>query len=443
MSSDVCLSVKSCSKQVGGYGGRNCDEAYSYRFERSEMKVVYIHQHFTTNQGFGGTRSYDVAKHMVQAGHQVHMICGIYDISGLEPMPWYKFFRRENIDGIELTVCNVVSSNKFSPLRRTIGYLWFAILGTIATLKVKKPDLVFATSTPLTVGIPGYIGAKLKGVPFVFEVRDIWPESFIRSGWVTGKELNIRMMGWLEVFIYNHAAKILLVSRGFEKRLIERGFPAEKMKTILLGADGGIFKEVKPNYEFLDKHNLRGKSIAIFIGAHGKSNGLYYILDAAEKSRDRKDIAYVLIGDGYEKERLIEAAKNKGLDNVIFADPVPKMDLPGILAVCHIGLMILRYIGEPRPVTPNKAFDYMFMGMPSLVNFEGPTIDMVRGDSSGLYVDPTKPEDLAEKVKMLADNPQMRLQMGREGRKAAWQKYDRKILADQLMAVFKEILSLT
>ena len=148
-----------------------------------------------------------------------------------------------------------------------------------------------------------------------------------------------------------------------------------------------------------------------------------------------------MIGEGYEKKRLIETAKNKGLDNVVFVDSVPKEDLPVILAACHIGLMILRYIGESRPVTPNKIFDYMFMGMPSLVNFEGPTIDMVRADGSGLYVDPAKPGDLADKVKLLVDNPQMRLELGRNGQKAAWEKYERKVIANQLIATFEGVLA--
>lgn len=405
------------------------------------MRLIYIHQHFITNRGAGGTRSYGVSKHMVAAGHRVHIITGIYDTSGFEPLPWYRLFRRETIDGIDVTICNVVSSNKFSSLKRTTGYLWFVVLATIAALRVPRPDLVFATSTPLTVGIPGYIVARLRRTPFVFEVRDIWPESFIRSGWVTGKELSIRAMGWLEVFLYRRADRILLVSPGFERRLIERGFPGRKLKTILLGADGDIFRNVKPNDEFLDRHGLRGKTIAIFTGAHGKSNGLYYVLDAAECSQDDPSVAYVLIGDGYEKQRLIETARRKGLPNVVFCDPVPKDDLPGILAQCHLGLMILRYIGEPRPVTPNKIFDFMFSGMPSLVNFEGPTVEMVRADGAGLYVDPTRPQDLAQTVKTLAADEPLRTRMGENGRKAAWQKYDRKIIADQLVETFEDVLA--
>lgn len=405
------------------------------------MRLVYIHQHFCTNQGSGGTRSYDVSKHMVQDGHHIHIICGIADVSGLSQLPWYKLFHRKVIDGIEVTICNVPYSNNLRSLRRTWAFLWFALLATFAALTVRRPDLIFATSTPLTVGIPGYLAAKIKRVPFVFEVRDIWPESFIRSGWVTGNELSIKIMGHLEVFLYRHAVKILLVSPGFEKRLIERGFPAEKLKTILLGADGDIFRDIKPNYEFLDQHNLRDKTVAIFTGAHGKANGLNYIVEAARCSSDNPNIAYVLIGQGGEKERLKQKAQEYNLDNIVFADAVPKEQLPGILAVCHIGLMILKDIHEPRPVTPNKIFDYMFMAMPSVVNFEGPTIDMVQADGSGLYADPKKPEDLAEKVKMLAGNPQLRDEMGQRGKKIAWQKHDRKIIARQLTETFEKIIS--
>lgn len=405
------------------------------------MKLVYIHQHFTTNRGKTGTRSYDVAKYMVEAGHQVSMICGINDASDIKPMPWYRWFRRENIDGIDLIVCNAPYSNNLGKLRRTWVFFWFAFLATIATIRVRKPILVFATSTPLTVGIPGYLAAKFKRVPFIFEVRDLWPESFVRSGWLKEDDLYVRLMAKLEVFCYKHAKRILLVSKAFETRLIERGLNPEKLKTVLLGADGNLFANPEPDEEFLDEYNIRGKTIAIFTGAHGKANGLDYVLDAAKHTLDRSDITYVLIGSGSEKPRLREKTRQMGLCNVVFAEPVPKKRLVNILATCHIGLMILKYIEGGRPVTPNKIFDYMFIGIPSIVNFEGPMIDIVKEDGSGCYADGTKPEELAEQVKMLADNKELREEMGRKGKEAAWKKYDRKILAVQLIETFQEVLA--
>jgi glycosyltransferase involved in cell wall biosynthesis len=395
-----------------------------------------------TNKGKGGTRSYDVSKYMTKAGHEVHMICGIYYTSDLKPMPWYKLYRKEEIDGIKLTVLNVFCSNKHGRLRRMFSFCSFAFLATFAALTIRKPDVIFATSTPLTVGIPGYIAARLKSVPFIFEVRDIWPECFIQSGTVTGKELSIRILGWLERFIYKHADKILLVSKGFEERLIERGFPAEKMKTILLGADRDIFREVKPDYEFVARYGLEGKIIAVYTGAHGITNGLEYVIDAAEHSKDRTDIVFLLIGSGSEKERLKTIAREKVLKNIVFADLVSKAALPGVLATCHIGLVIFKYGGKPRPMTPNKPFDYMFSGLPLVLNYEGATAKMVCADNSGILAHPTKSEDLAKKVKEFADNPQLRKELGENGKKAAWEKYDRKIIADQLIKTFEGAIAL-
>jgi len=398
------------------------------------MKIVYIHQYFTTNKGTGGTRSYDVAKHMVQAGHQVYMICGIAATSGLAKMPWYKLLRRDNIDGIHCIVCNVPYSGNMGSRKRIFSFAWFVVLATFASLLVSRPDLIFATSTPLFVGIPGLISSKIKRVPFIFEVRDLWPESFIIGGAATGDELYIKFMAWIERLCYKNAKKILLVSSGFEKR-------PEKLKTILLGADGSLFNDVEPDTEFLTKHNLNGRKIAVFTGAHGRANGLDYVLDAADYSRQRRDIAYVLIGDGREKRRLIERAKEKGLDNVVFVEPVSKTQLAKILALCDIGLMILKHIEGGRPVTPNKIFDYMFSAMPSVVNFQGPTVDMVNNEKCGLFADPLDPKSLSEKVEYLVDNPQIAKEMGENGRKAAYQKYDRKVISMQIIETFEEVLA--
>lgn len=407
------------------------------------MRIVYIHQHFMTNLGKGGTRSYDVSRYITEAGHEIHMICGLYDTSGFEPMPWYQWYRTQEVDGIKLTICNVPYGNALTGLPRMWAFIKFVILATFAALRVRKPDLVFATSTPLFVGIPGLITAWLRRAVFIFEVRDMWPESFIIGGWATGKELYIKVMFFLEKLFYKHARRILLVSKGFEDRLIERGFPAEKMRTILLGADGEVFREITPNHDFIQRHGLEGKTIGIFTGAHGKANGLDYVLDAAVHLKDRADIAFVLIGEGIEKPRLQERAQAEGLRNIVFADPVPKTELPGILAVCHVGLMILKHIEGGRPVTPNKIFDYMFVGIPALVNFEGPTWDMVRQDESGLFVDPLSAEDLANKMVQLAEQPDLRQRLGDNGNRVAWEQYDRRVIAKQLQDVFEESVALT
>jgi len=406
------------------------------------MHFIYVHQHFCTNEGTSGTRSYDVARHLAAQGHRVTVISGLSDSCGMARLPWYRWFQKRRMEGFDVLVCNVFYSNKLKPIRRMWAFCWFAVLATLRGLFVRRVDLVFATSTPLTVGIPGYLLGKRHRVPFVFEVRDIWPESFVRSGWVTERSLSIRLMARLEAFIYKHAVKILVVSPGFERRLIERGVPAEKLKTIPLGADGDLFREVTPDESFRRQYGLEGKFVAIYTGAHGKANGLDYILAAAECSAKagRTEIAYVLLGSGSERDRLRQEAQAKGLTNVVFAEAVSKTRLPGILAVCQVGLMILKDIGEPRPVLPNKIFDYMFMGMPAVVNFAGPTWEMVEREECGLFADPTRPEALADAVARLSAEPELARRLGSNGQRAARSTYDRRIIADQLIQTFQQVL---
>ncbi len=404
------------------------------------MHIVYIHQHFCTNKGSHGTRSFDVSRYLVDMGHKVTMISGATLNGGFDTPPWYRLISRMRIENFDVIVCNVSHANSMGRIRRIWAFMWFAFLATIAVMLVKKPDLIFATSTPLTVAIPGVIGAKFKRKPFVFEVRDLWPENFIRGGWYSANHPYVRAMFALERWTYKHARKILTVSPGFEERLIERGHDPDTLRTILLGADGSLFADPTPSPTFRERYSLDDKTVAIYTGAHGESNGLDYVLEAASHTRDRDDIAYVLLGYGGQKERLKKKAREMSLTNVVFADPVSKEQLPGILKVCNIGLMILKHLGEPRPVTPNKVFDYMFTGLPVLVNFEGPTWDMIRRDNSGMLASPTDPRDLGDKAIQLAEDPELGGKLGKNGRKAAVEKYDRKIIASQLLQTFREVL---
>jgi glycosyltransferase involved in cell wall biosynthesis len=401
------------------------------------MKLVYIHQYFVTSEGTSGTRSYDVSKHLVQMGHEVTMICGRHEQSGLAAMPWWRLFAVQHLDGIKVVMCNAYYSNKLNVAARIGSFLKFAVLATLACIRERGVDLVFATSTPLTVGIPGRLGAAVQRCPYVFEVRDLWPEDLLAAGRLK-PGLEYKLWEWLERFSYAKARRILLVSRGFHDRLLERGFPPERLQTVLLGADGRYYADAQPDTAFLAAHGLAGKTVAVYAGAHGDANGLPQVLEAAEHLRDRPDIAILLIGDGKAKPQLQAVAAERKLSNVFLLDPVSKYRLPGVLMACHIGLMILKQISRPRWVTPNKVFDYMFAGLPTIVNFPGTTAELVAADGVGVVSAPGSAEDLAAKIRHWADHPDLRQAVGRLAREVAWQKYDRKMIAAQLAAVFEE-----
>ena len=403
------------------------------------MKLIYIHQYFVTNEGTSGTRSYDVSKYLVEMGHQVTMICGVHDQSSLAPPPWWKLSRTEWIDGIKVVICRAHYSNKLKVPARLWCWMKFAAIATIGCLRERCADLIFATSTPPTVGIPARIASAILRIPYVFEVRDLWPEDLLAAGRIK-QGLQYKIWEMLELFCYKKARKILLVSKGFHDRLLERGFDPARLETILLGADGSLFKSAQPDHEYIERNGLAGKTIAVYTGAHGDANGLAQLIDAAEHLRDRPDIAIAMIGEGKMREGLKAMAADRKLTNVFLLDSVPKLKLPGILVACHIGLMILKQITRPRWVTPNKIFDYMFAGLPSIVNFPGTTAEMVEADGVGLASVPGSAEDLAAKIRHWADHPEERAAVGRHAREVAWSKYDRKMIACQLAGVFEGCL---
>ena len=400
------------------------------------MKLIYIHQYFVTNKGTSGTRSYDVSRYLIQMGYSVTMICGLHDQSALAPMSWWRLMRREQIDGIDVIVCNARYSNKLTVPGRLWAWLKFAMLATWACVMQRSADLIFATSTPLTTGIPARIAAALKRIPYVFEVRDLWPEDLLAAGRMK-QGLQYRVWQWLETFCYAKAGKILLVSKGFHDRLLERGLDADRLDTIVLGADASLFEGAQPDREFIERHGLSGKTIAIYTGAHGDANGLSQLLDAAEHLRQRPDIAIVLIGEGKMRPPLKTMVAERQLDNVYLLDAVRKQMLPDILAACHIGLMILKQISRPRWVTPNKIFDYMFSGLPTIVNFEGTTAELVERERIGVASEPGSSEDLAAKIMLWADDPNQRKAVGRRAREVALAKFDRKQIAEKLAEVFE------
>ncbi len=404
------------------------------------MRLLYLHQHFVCGDGAGGTRSYDVSRHLAAMGHRVTLICGRADLSGLPDMPWWQLWRRCLIDGIEVVVCNVPYSNKMNIPRRLWSFLGFGVLATLAGFWSRRPDLVFATSLPLEIIVPGSFSALFHAVPLVFEVRDLWPEDLIAAGRIKAGSLGARLQGLLERYAYWRAKRTLLVSRGFHERLLERGYPPDSLQTVLLGGDGTLFRDVEPDREYLRAVGLDGKFVAVYAGVHGAANGLEQVLDAAEHLRGRSDIAILLIGDGKRRDALIDDARRRHLTNVHLLPPVPKVRVPGILAACHLGLMILAQISRPRWVTPNKLFDYMFAGLPTIVNFAGTTAQLVESEGAGVASVPGSAEDLAAKIRYYADHPEEGRAVGERARQHAWANYDRAGIARQLAEVFEEVI---
>lgn len=395
------------------------------------MKILYFHQHFSTPKGSAGIRSYAMAQSLIRNGHQVTMVCGSFGAgqTGLT-QPFNKGMRRGMVDGIDIIEFELPYSNALSFLKRILIFLSFA-LKSIKVALTEQYDVVFATTTPLTAGIPGIFAKWFRRKPFVFEVRDLWPELPKAMG-VIKNPIVLWMMSVLEWTSYHSADRLVGLSPGIVDGIIKRGIAPEKVASIPNGCDLDIFASEHQAWrpEGVQPTDL----MAIFTGTHGLANGLNAVLDAAVelKKRQRTDIKLVLVGDGMQKKALLERAAELQLDNVIFHDPVNKAKLAGLMASADIGLQILAnvpafYYGT----SPNKFFDYISAGLPVLNNYPGWLAELITKQQCGFAVPPENPQAFADALEQAANQREKLIEMGRNGQQVAREQFNRSILSQK------------
>jgi len=404
------------------------------------MHVLYFHQHFSTPDGSSGTRSYEVSKKLLESGHRVTLVCGSAALSksGLAD-PFLSGRRSGCVDGISIIELELPYSNYQSFLRRSWTFLRFAFRSVLLVLRLDY-DVAFATSTPLTAALPGIAARWLRRKPFVFEVRDLWPE-LPRAMGVIRSPLVLLLMDWLEFAAYRSANFCIALSPGIAQGILRRGVPESRVVTASNGCDLELFApdaaQPLPQIQGLPPDAF----VAAFTGAHGVANGLADVLDAAAelRLRGRNDIILVFIGDGKEKPALIERAHCEKLDNCLFVDPIPKKALAQFLCRrANVGLMILAnvpafYYGT----SPNKFFDYLASGLPVLVNYPGWMAEMVRAQGAGVVVPPQDPTAFADTLMHMADARAATAAMGQRGRSFAQREFSRAELAQRCVAVME------
>ena len=395
------------------------------------MKVIYFHQHFSTPKGSVGIRSYEMARRLLMRGYHVTMVCGSYGggETGLS-QPFVGGRRSGTVDGIDIIEFDLAYSNADGFVKRGLTFVKFA-LRSICLAFTEKYDVLFATTTPLTAGIPGILARWLRGKPFVFEVRDLWPE-LPRAMGVIRNPLVLWAMGVLEWASYRSAHRLVGLSPGIVEGIAHQGVPCDRIASVPNGCDLGIFAgEVQP----WRPAKVRATDLmAVFAGTHGMANGLEAVLDAAAelKRRGRDDIKLLLIGQGKLKAGLQARAARDGLDNVVFHDPVNKAKLAGLMAATDLGLQILAnvpafYYGT----SPNKFFDYIAAGLPVLNNYPGWLAEMITEHRCGFAVPPDNPVAFADALEQAAVDRDALKAMGQRGRALAETQFDRIKLADR------------
>lgn len=407
------------------------------------MRILLLHQYFLEEDDAGGSRWNEMTKMWTAAGNEVVVLGGMMHANGSEKRQEYK--GRHFVKKIQETVtvwrCHVSESYNKSFSGRLWGYFSFMFSAMWAGLfKTKgKFDVVVVTSPPLFVGFSGYIISRIKRIPLVFEVRDLWPESAIDTGVLTNKWI-IKIAFWFEKFIYKKAKLINVLTPAFYNTLKDiKKVPEEKLIMIPNASDFTLSEEILKNFDresFRKEMRLDGKFVITYVGAHGVANHLQQILEAG-KRLDDTNVLFLLIGQGMEKEKLKKMALDMKVNNVRFIDSVPKKEVFKYILASEMGASVLKKVDAFKTVYSNKTFDYMSCKIPVLMAIDGVSRQLVEAANCGIYIEPENIEEYDKKIRMYLDDRDRLLKEGNNGYSFAKINFDRDELAKKYILEIK------
>jgi glycosyltransferase involved in cell wall biosynthesis len=407
------------------------------------MKILLLHQYFLEDDDYGGSRWNEIAKVWAESGNEVTVLGGMIHYNGAEKRPEYKkkHFVLKRQGKIKVWRCHVSESYNKSFTGRLWGYFSFMFSSMWAGVfkTNEKYDVVLVTSPPLFVGLSGYIISVFKRIPFVFEVRDLWPESAIDTGVLTNKFI-IKVAFSFEKFIYKRATLINVLTPAFYNTLKNvKRVPENKLIMIPNAADFSLSEELLQSFDrenFRKKMDLDRKFVITYVGAHGVANHLQQILQAGKKLEDT-NLLFLLIGRGMEKENLKKMAIDLDVKNVRFIDAVPKKEVFKYILASEMGASVLKKVDAFKTVYSNKTFDYMCCKKPVLMAIDGVSRQLVEDAECGVYVEPENIEEYDRNIRGYLQDQERLKREGNNGYAYARINFDRMVLAEKYLKEIK------
>lgn len=404
------------------------------------MHILFLTDNFPPEVNAPASRTFEHCREWVKAGHRVTVVtCApnfpkgrVYD--GYRNRPW----QSETMDGIRVVrVWSYVTANEGFTLR-TLDYVSYMVSAILASPFVRGIDLVVGTSPQFFTACAAYAVSRAKRVPFVFELRDLWPES-IRAVGAMQDGRALRALERLELFLYRKAARVVSVTNSFKRNLVERGIEPEKIVVVTNGVDVSRFAPRPKDEELVARLGLEGKFVAGYVGTHGMAHALETLLDAAARFRDAGDdrFRFLLLGDGARKQTLVERAREMGLDNVVFVDSVPKDEVARYWSLIDVSVIHLRKTELFTTVIPSKLFECMGMGIPVLHGVAGESAEIVEREGVGVVFEPENVDALCAGLTRFAAEPEL-LEQLRQRCLAAAPTYDRSVLANRMLDVLTD-----
>jgi glycosyltransferase involved in cell wall biosynthesis len=397
--------------------------------------IVYLHQYFQFPDEGGATRSYWFVKGLIKAGYKVLVISSIHDRCSRSP-------GRYEFDGIEVEYLDIKYSNRMNKREKVNAFISFFIGCMKVMRKELNIDLVYATSTPLTVGIPALYFRIFHRTKYIFEVRDLWPDFPIAIGAIRNKII-IFFLKLLERCIYLKSEHIVALSPGMKDGVIKTGIRTEKVSVIPNMSKPDLFYPRQKNNALFSKYQeLKAPYTIVHFGTMGPANGLDYFIDAAHvmSSSQNQTIKFILIGGGSEEERLKALVETKKLKNVVFRGYMNTFDISDYINCCDVSFVSFADLPILQTNSPNKLFDSFAAGKPVIVNSAGWTKTLVEEFNCGFYVDPKNPMDLATKIQELEHDSHLSSRMAQNSRMLAISKFNREKLVNEFLEIVAKVV---
>ncbi|TYO98349.1 hypothetical protein EDC39_107150 [Geothermobacter ehrlichii] len=407
------------------------------------MKILFLTDNFPPEVNAPASRTFEHCREWIKSGHHVTVITCAPNFPKGEVYEGYKnrLWQTEIMDGIKvIRVWTYIAANE-GFAKRILDYVSFMLSAILASPFAGRPDLVIGTSPQFFTACAAYVVSRLKRVPFVFELRDIWPES-VKAVGAMGDSAVIRFFEKIEMFLYRKAAGIVSVTESFKRTLIERGIDGEKISVVTNGVDSSRFQPMPKDAELVQRYGLEGKFVSGYIGTHGMAHALETILEAAERVRrfeNGDQYHFILLGHGARKEALIEKAKQMQLENVIFIDSVPKEEVPRYWSLLDVSIIHLKKTPLFTTVIPSKLFECMGMGIPTLHGVAGESAEIVEREGAGIVFEPENADELIENLVKLKEDGDCYRQL-QENCLAGAKNYDRTHLAGAMLDILNDIV---
>jgi len=404
------------------------------------MRIAYVCHYFVPEPAAPAARVHEFARAWVQAGHSVDVITTFpnHPLGRIPPEYQGRAMATERLDGIRVLRCWLYAVPNRGVGRRGLDHLSFMLTSLLYGLpRLRKVDVVIASSPTLFSALSAWLMARVRRVPFVLEVRDLWPDAIVDLGLMRRGSLTVRILESLALWLYHQAARVVVVTEAFADRLATRGVPQSKLVVIPNGADTRFFAPGTADDALLRTQlDLDGRFVVAYVGSHGLSHGLGAVLDAAAV---QPDVSFLLVGDGADRERLLAERDRRQLRNVVMHPSVPKAEVASVYAAADVCLVPLRDVPIFETFVPSKLFEVLAAGRPVIGAVRGEARRILERSGGALVVDPDRGDQLACAIDRLRGDASLRDRLGRSGRAFAVREYDRDALATRYLQVLREV----